>query len=64
MSLTKRGHRLMMERLVLLSGTLPWHRPIRPQVEPYLSLAAPSFNGRTAASGAAYRGSTPWGAAK
>ncbi|MCU1256575.1 MAG: hypothetical protein JWM83_2874 [Candidatus Angelobacter sp.] len=24
---------------------------------------APSFNGRTAASGAAYRGSNPWGAA-
>jgi hypothetical protein len=23
---------------------------------------APSFNGRTAASGAAYRGSNPWGA--
>ena len=29
-----------------------------------LALVAPSFNGRTAASGAAYRGSTPWGAAK
>jgi hypothetical protein len=28
------------------------------------ALAAPSFNGRTAASGAAYRGSNPWGAAK
>jgi membrane protease YdiL (CAAX protease family) len=27
-------------------------------------LVAPSFNGRTAASGAAYRGSNPWGAAK
>ena len=26
-------------------------------------LVAPSFNGRTAASGAAYRGSNPWGAA-
>ena len=25
---------------------------------------APSFNGRTAASGAAYRGSNPWGATK
>ena len=25
------------------------------------ALAAPSFNGRTAASGAAYRGSNPWG---
>ena len=27
------------------------------------ALVAPSFNGRTAASGAAYRGSNPWGAA-
>jgi hypothetical protein len=27
-------------------------------------LAAPSFNGRTADSGSAYRGSNPWGAAK
>src|ERR1035437_8940786 len=27
-------------------------------------LVAPSFNGRTAASGAAYRGSNPWGATK
>ena len=27
------------------------------------SLAAPSFNGRTADSGSAYRGSNPWGAA-
>jgi len=26
--------------------------------------AAPSFNGRTADSGSAYRGSNPWGAAK
>jgi hypothetical protein len=26
-------------------------------------LAAPSFNGRTSASGAGYRGSNPWGAA-
>jgi hypothetical protein len=26
-------------------------------------LAAPSFNGRTADSGSAYRGSNPWGAA-
>ena len=25
---------------------------------------APSFNGRTADSGSAYRGSNPWGAAK
>ena len=29
-----------------------------------LLLAAPSFNGRTADSGSAYRGSNPWGAAK
>ncbi len=28
------------------------------------ALAAPSFNGRTADSGSAYRGSNPWGAAK
>ena len=28
-----------------------------------IALVAPSFNGRTAASGAAYRGSNPWGAA-
>src|SRR6476660_9054114 len=28
------------------------------------TLAAPSFNGRTADSGSAYRGSNPWGAAK
>ncbi len=28
------------------------------------SFAAPSFNGRTADSGSAYRGSNPWGAAK
>ena len=27
------------------------------------TLAAPSFNGRTADSGSAYRGSNPWGAA-
>src|SRR3984957_12266366 len=27
------------------------------------ALVSPSFNGRTAASGAAYRGSNPWGAA-
>src|SRR5579872_2684400 len=27
-------------------------------------IAAPSFNGRTADSGSAYRGSNPWGAAK
>ena len=29
-----------------------------------VTIAAPSFNGRTGASGASYRGSTPWGAAK
>src|SRR6516225_12140448 len=29
-----------------------------------ITLAAPSFNGRTADSGSAYRGSNPWGAAK
>jgi hypothetical protein len=28
------------------------------------TFAAPSFNGRTADSGSAYRGSNPWGAAK
>src|SRR6202007_1744139 len=28
------------------------------------ALVAPSFNGRTADSGSAYRGSNPWGAAK
>src|SRR5215469_1734623 len=28
------------------------------------SLTAPSFNGRTADSGSAYRGSNPWGAAR
>src|SRR5215467_734006 len=28
------------------------------------TIAAPSFNGRTADSGSAYRGSNPWGAAK
>src|SRR5215469_6482655 len=28
-----------------------------------ITLAAPSFNGRTADSGSAYRGSNPWGAA-
>jgi hypothetical protein len=27
-------------------------------------IVAPSFNGRTPASGAGYRGSNPWGAAK
>ena len=31
---------------------------------PVYALVAPSFNGRTAASGAAYRGSNPWGATK
>src|SRR5260370_7401020 len=31
---------------------------------PLQPLAAPSFNGRTADSGSAYRGSNPWGAAK
>src|SRR5437870_2762837 len=30
---------------------------------PFPPLAAPSFNGRTADSGSAYRGSNPWGAA-
>ena len=34
-----------------------------PVAEPAWNLVAPSFNGRTAASGAAYRGSNPWGAA-
>jgi hypothetical protein len=34
-----------------------------PVAEPACDLVAPSFNGRTAASGAAYRGSNPWGAA-
>jgi hypothetical protein len=29
----------------------------------FVSLVAPSFNGRTPASGAGYRGSNPWGAA-
>src|SRR5271166_2028628 len=31
---------------------------------PHNVIAAPSFNGRTADSGSAYRGSNPWGAAK
>jgi hypothetical protein len=30
----------------------------------FVDRIAPSFNGRTAASGAAYRGSNPWGATK
>jgi hypothetical protein len=30
---------------------------------PHNIIAAPSFNGRTADSGSAYRGSNPWGAA-
>jgi hypothetical protein len=30
----------------------------------FLEETAPSFNGRTADSGSAYRGSNPWGAAK
>ena len=31
--------------------------------EPFSAFVAPSFNGRTADSGSAYRGSNPWGAA-
>ena len=46
------------------SGALPGPKPIRPQDQPRIKLGAPSFNGRTAASGAAYRGSNPWRAAK
>ncbi len=34
------------------------------RARPRSTIAAPSFNGRTADSGSAYRGSNPWGAAK
>jgi hypothetical protein len=34
------------------------------KIDAAIVLTAPSFNGRTADSGSAYRGSNPWGAAK
>src|SRR5271157_2822878 len=43
----------------------PYNRTSAPvRAHPRTTIAAPSFNGRTADSGSAYRGSNPWGAAK
>ena len=62
--LTEPRNPLMMEKLASGAG-----RPAAAQANTaasraaHFALAAPSFNGRTAASGAAYRGSNPWGAA-
>src|SRR5271157_475841 len=43
----------------------PYNRTSAPvRAYPRTTIAAPSFNGRTADSGSAYRGSNPWGAAK
>jgi hypothetical protein len=39
-----------------------YYREVRRTAGLFLSRHCPSFNGRTAASGAAYRGSNPWGA--
>jgi hypothetical protein len=38
--------------------------PPKIKMPPDFHLGAPSFNGRTADSGSAYRGSNPWGATK
>ena len=65
MSLTEAVNPLMMKRLVFgvqRSAVARTNMVARRAAR--CALAAPSFNGRTAASGAAYRGSNPWGAAK
>ncbi len=62
--LTVVGNPLMMDWLAFPIRRPAAVKPAWPQDQPCTTLAAPSFNGRTAASGAAYRGSNPWGAAK
>ncbi len=52
----------MIDKLVWRAAVLPQASPAWLQGK-FILLVAPSFNGRTAASGAAYRGSNPWGAA-
>jgi hypothetical protein len=51
-----------MKWLVFSVGHLVWPGQYGCKIARF-ALVAPSFNGRTAASGAAYRGSNPWGAA-
>ena len=60
--LTARGNLRNMRELALRAHL--WGQADRLQDEPPRPLVAPSFNGRTADSGSAYRGSNPWGAAK
>ena len=60
--LTDQKFARMMKGLAFSAGLLVW--PGQHGCKMAVSaLVAPSFNGRTAASGAAYRGSNPWGAA-
>jgi hypothetical protein len=61
--LTLHANPLMMNGLAHSSPALAVAAPTRPQAFSIVSLVAPSFNGRTADSGSAYRGSNPWGAA-
>ena len=68
--LTINGNPLMMVRVdcgprrsAEAQAIRPYDEPVRSGPALAFAHVAPSFNGRTAASGAAYRGSNPWGAA-
>src|ERR1039458_10145879 len=61
--LTRLRNPLMMNRLASGARRLAAAGTGTASGSPRIALVAPSFNGRTADSGSAYRGSNPWGAA-